>query len=337
MMRAFAALGFNVESSDKETRAKLLQRSDLNETQREVLETYSRFTVAAHNISAFGENILSRIRETGRLHTQYNIHLAETGRMTSEKPNFQNFPRDAALRNCFLADPGGVVITADFKSQELAVSAALSGDPVMKADLAAGRDLYKELATKVFSVPLAQVTKEQRYQCKVALLGITYGLSVKGLEKNNQIPPALGTKIIREIRTRYKDLVAWSDGLVETATRERVVETAAGSKRYFRDLEMPSWKLATEARNAPVQGTAADIVYRVIARLSDALKAFPESYIANVVHDEMVVVCPASLSAQVSRTVQDEMSAGFNDILPESIYGVRCGADVHIAPYWTKD
>lgn len=337
MRRAFEAMGFtDLQSTDAETRAKLLKRTDLTPEQREMLETYGEFTGAAHNLSSFGENILALVRPTtGRLHSNFNIGITETGRMSSERPNFQNFPHDARLRSAFVADPGCVVITADFKSQELAIVAALSGDRKMQGDLAAGRDLYKELASRVYGVPVTGVSSDQRRMCKSALLGINYGLTEVGLERNNQIPREEGRRIIAEIKALYPDMVKWSDHQVDQAMTERYVRTAAGAKRYFRDRMMPTWKIATEARNAPVQGTAADICYRVVDRLS---KALPEgSYLANIVHDEMVVVCPEDEAERVELVVIREMQDGFNDVLPELEYGVRCGVDTHVAAHWKKD
>lgn len=332
--RALTSLGLEeVSSTDKEARAKLLLRKNVTPEQRVVLETFGAYTLAAHNESSFGENILARVRD-GRLRGSYNIHIAETGRMSSEKPNFQNFPRDKALRACFIADEDGVVVTADYKSQELCISAALSGDEVMKADLAAGRDLYKQLATEVYGVAYDDVTDEQRRVCKAALLGITYGQTDYGLEQKHDIPRPMGKRVLAGIRGRYTQLVAWSDQQTRIAGRWGYVLSASGAKRYFRDGNMPEWKRNNEARNGPVQGTAADVMYRALARLDPALPA--GCYLGNVVHDEVVVCGPASYTDALVRLIPREMAAAFDDLLPYARFGVVAGADIHVSTHWEK-
>lgn len=334
--RAFIALGLETESTDAKSREKLLRRQDLTNEQRRVLEVYSRHTKLTKLLSSFGESLLGRIRpDTGRLHAEYTIHLTETGRMASQNPNMQNIPREASLRHAFIADPGCMTITADFKSQELAVSAALSGDVQMRADIMAGRDLYRELAVQVFNTSLETVTKEQRQQCKNALLGITYGLSANGMVSRYFIDKKLAESLLKGVRDRYPTFVKWSDSQVDKARTEKFVSTASGAKRYFRDPESLGWKLSTEPRNAPVQGTAAEIMYRAIARLKKVLPSY--AYLANVVHDEAVTNCRTQFAGDIAKVVEREMMQAFVDILPFERYGVRCGVEVTTAPYWSKD
>lgn len=275
--------------------------------------------------------------ETGRLHGHFNIQLTATGRMSSEKPNFQNFPADPALRAAFVADPGCLVVTADFKSQELAISAALSGDPALRQAIHEERDLYKELAAVVYGVTVEDVTSEQRKHGKAALLGVTYGQTPTGLEHVHRIPRAEGNRLLATIQHTYPTFTAWSNGLVKQAQTQGWVQSATGSKRYFRDRSPNDWKVATEARNAPVQGTAADITYRLIARLHSTL-AERESgaYLANAVHDEVVVVCPEAVATTIAELVEQEMQAAFEDVLPPAQYEVRCGVEVVVAPHWAK-
>ena len=335
--RAFAALGLEADSTDALARQRLLRRADLTDEQRHVLEVYARHTKLTKLLTSFGETLLSRIRpDTGRLHAEYTIHLTETGRMAGQNPNMQNIPRESKLRSAFVADPGCLTITADFKSQELAVSAALSADAQMRADIMAGRDLYKELAVQVFSLPHAdEVTKDQRQMCKNAMLGITYGLSAGGMSSRYFIERKLAEKLLKQVRDRYPEFVRWSDSLVDQARKEGFVSTAAGSKRFFRDVENLGWKLSTEPRNAPVQGTAADIVYRVAARLKAALPS--DTYLANIVHDEAVVISPAHKAKDMEHVVIREMCQAFDDILPFSQYGIRVGVDTHISKGWSKE
>ena len=336
--RALAGLGLTVPSINKEMLERVVNDPRISDHQREVVMALQRHRVAEHAVRNFGENILALMRpETGRLHSHFNIQAAETGRMSSERPSFQNFPTDPALRAAFVADPDCVVVTADYRSEELAVSAALSGDPALRAAICEGRDLYRALAASVYGVPVEDVTPEQRKHGKAALLGISYGQTAKGLERVHHIPQAEGERLLAAIRQTYPALCQWSDAQVAHARSWGWAQSATGAKRYFRNPKLEDWKLATEARNAPVQGTAADIIYRVIARLHQALTARGDgAYLANVVHDEVVVVCPEAAAEAVAALVEQEMQAAFDDVLPEAQYGVRCGVEVVVAPHWAK-
>jgi DNA polymerase I-like protein with 3'-5' exonuclease and polymerase domains len=326
--RALESLGLKVPSINKETLERVVNDPRISDHQRKVVAALQRYRVAEHAIRNVGENILALIRpETGRLHSHFNIQAAETGRMSSERPSFQNLPSDPALRAAFVADPGCLVVTADYRSEELAVSAALSGDPALRQAICEGRDLYRELAATVYGVSAEDVTSEQRKHGKAALLGISYGQTAKGLERVHRIPQAEGERLLAAIRQTYPALCQWSDAQVTQARARGWAQSATGAKRYFHNPELEGWKLATEARNAPVQGTAADIVYRVIARLHQALTTRGDgSYLANVIHDELVVVCPEAAAASVASLVEQEMQAAFEDVLPEAQYRVRCGS-----------
>lgn len=338
LRRALEGLGLKLPSINKETLERVVNDPRLNDRQREIVAALQRYRVAQHTLASFGESILALIRpETGRLHSHFNIQAAETGRMSSERPSFQNLPADPALRAAFVGDPGCLVVTADYKSEELAVAAALSDDPTLRQAICEGRDLYRELAATVNSVPVEDVTSQQRKHGKAALLGISYGQTAAGLERVHHIPQVEGEQLLAAIRRAYPVLCRWSDAQVTHARSRGWAQSATGAKRYFRDPEMPEWKRATEARNAPVQGTAADITYRLIARLHHALaEQGNEAYLANVVHDEVVVVCPEAQSAAFATLVKQEMQAAFEDVLPEAQYGVHCGVEVAVAPHWAK-
>lgn len=336
VLRALQAMGLEIESTDKLTRQAAERSGKLTAEQQRVLAVYAQYNKLQKYISAFGENILERIDpETGRLHPTYNIGLTDTGRMSAENPNFQNFPRVNAIRHAFLADPGTVVITADFKGQELAISAALSGDALMKQDIIEGKDLYRLLAVDLFGISLDEVTAEQRQMCKSALLGISYGLSAVGMERNHGIDRALGEKILAQIRKRYKTMVDWSDQQANLALTRGYVTTASGARRYFTRKDLPRWKIENQGRNAPVQGTGAEIVYRTTYRLEKHLA--PKGIVpVNYVHDEAVVLAPEVIAEEAAKLVKREMQQAFLDVLPFDRFGMRIDVDVHIDRYWTK-
>lgn len=334
VLHAYRAMGLNVEHTDKTVRGKLLLEN-LTPEQREMVQTHNDWSALNRILVGFGENILAKINPTtGRLHTSFNIGLTVTGRASSENPNFQNMPKRNEIRNAFIADPGYVIVTADFKSQELVIAAGMSGDETMKAHLRAGRDLYKELAVRVFGCAYEAVTKDQRQMCKSGLLGVCYGLTAIGMERIHRIPQDVGEQIIQEIKATYPTFFGFAGKNSKQAWEQRVVRTALGAKRYFRDTSTPRWKVENEGRNAPIQGTAADIVYTV-ARRMEGLTA-EDIWPLNYVHDEVVSKVPEATAEAARDRIVAEMQAAFWEVMPFSEYGVICEVETQIAPYWSK-
>lgn len=337
MLRAYQFAGLRVEKTDKMTRERLLL-AELAEEQRQLVTLHQQHSLLAHIESSFGENILDRVvPTTGRLHTHLNIGLTATGRMSSESPNFQNMPSSDALRHSFVADPGTYVLTADFSGQELAIAAALSQCHQMMDDLEAGRDLYKELAVMVWGGTVETVTKEQRKKAKSGLLGINYGLGVPGLMNRHHMSKHDAQAVLDAIKARYHELVAWGDQQAFYAKRAGYVETASGARRYFPNIAAMGWKASTETRNAPIQGTAADIIYRCAARLERHLVPLGIRPV-NYVHDEVVCLVPSAITpARATALVETEMTEAFYDLMPYDRYHVRVRVDMHTGPWWTKD
>ena len=334
VLHAYQARGLHVEHTDKTVRSKLLLEP-LTPEQREMVQTHNDWSALNRILVGFGENILAQINPvTGRLHTSFNIGLTVTGRASSNNPNFQNMPKRNEIRNAFIADPGYLIVTADFKSQELVIAAGMSGDERMKAHLRAGRDLYKELAVRVFGCAYEAVTKDQRQMCKSGLLGVCYGLTAIGMERIHRIQQDVGEQIIQEIKTAYPTFFGFAGKNSKMAWEQRVVRTALGAKRYFRDTSTPRWKIENEGRNAPIQGTAADIVYTV-ARRMEALTA-EDIWPLNYVHDEVVSKVPEASAEAARDRIVAEMQAAFWEVMPFSEYGVLCEVETQIAPYWSK-
>lgn len=334
VLSAYLALGLAVTKTDKKTREKLLLEK-LSDEQRRLVETHQEWSALNRILVGFGENILAKINpSTGRLHTTFNIGLTETGRASSANPNFQNMPRRNELRNCFIADPGYVIVTADFKSQELVIAAGMSGDAAMKAALLAGRDLYKELAVRVFGCAYADVTKDQRQMCKSGLLGVCYGLTAIGMERIHRIQPTIGEQIIAEIKRAYPTFFKFAARNSKMAVEKRYVTTVLGAKRYFRDLSTPQWKIENEGRNAVIQGTAAEVIYTVSRRMQ-TLTA-DDIHPLNYVHDEVVSAVPEACAELARDRIVQEMQAAFWEVMPFAEYGVICEVETQIAPHWTK-
>lgn len=334
VLSAYLALGLKVSKTDKKTRERLLLEK-LSDEQRKLVETHQEWSALNRILVGFGENILAKINpNTGRLHTTFNIGLTETGRASSANPNFQNMPRRNELRNCFIADPGYVIVTADFKSQELVIAAGMSGDRAMKEALLAGRDLYKELAVRVFGCAYADVTKDQRQMCKSGLLGVCYGLTAIGMERIHRIQPNIGEQIIQEIKVAYPTFFKFADRNSKMAVEKRYVTTVLGAKRYFRDRMTPTWKIENEGRNAVIQGTAAEVIYTVSRRMQTL--TVEDIHPLNYVHDEVVSKVPEARAELARDRIVQEMQAAFWEVMPFAEYGVICEVETQIAPHWTK-
>lgn len=335
-LRALQALGLKLDQTNKLARDKVL-RGKVSDDQREVLRLTEEFGKLNQIRKNFGENTLKLIDPvTGKLHGHFNIHVAETGRWSSSAPNFQNFPRVDAIRHAFIAPPGMSVITADYTGQELVIAAAMSGDLQMRLDLLKGKDLYKEVASSVWHIPPEEVTKEQRAKAKSALLGINYGLSAAGMEEKNGIPLVEAKKLLEAVRGKYPSVVEMGDAFAKQALTKRYVQTVMGTKRYFTDENMPLYQFNTRGRNMPVQGTAAEVGYRLSYRAE--VNLVPKGvYPVNFVHDEVVALVDTEHAEEGRDLLVAEMQAAFNDILPEKRFGMTIKVDAHIAPYWTKE
>ena len=335
--RAYAGMGLVMPSCDALHRAEALKRADLTEEQRTALHLHEKYAELSTFTSRYGEKLLAMIDADGKLRGTINIGLTDTGRTSSEKPNFQNFPSTKTVRQCFIADEEHIILTADFHAQELVIAAGLSNDERMRRDLNSGKDLYKELALLVFGLQsVEEVTDAQRKQCKAGLLGISYGLTAGGMEKKNGVPRALAAKIIEGIQKQYPNLFAFAERNVAASLKRGYTLTAAGTKRYFKfDDGVEQWHLENAAKNAPIQGTAADIIYAVAARME--WEGVPQGiHPINFVHDEVVAQARREKGEWAATRVKELMIAGFYDVMPYDEYGVQIDVDVHVAPYWCK-
>lgn len=335
MQRAYKFLGLEMESLDAKHRERLLERMDLTPEQRSVVECHTRYSQLNTICTRYGESLLAMLDANSRLHGHFNIGLTGTGRMSSENPNFQNFPKDERIRRAFIADEGTVVLTADYSGQELAIAAALSRDERMKADINAGKDLYKGLAVEVWGGTLEDVTKEQRQMAKAAVLGIIYGQGPKGLVNRYGMPETLAKTLIAHLKKMYGRLTRWGDHQAELASTKGYVTTISGARRRFPHAEEMGWKLGTESRNAPIQGSAADVVYRLVWRLKQV--EHTGLVAVNIIHDEAVCLAPADRPAYFVSLLEEEMMQAFYDLFPFDKYGVKAGVETHVASYWSKE
>ena len=256
---------------------------------------------------------------TGRIHTTFNQALTATGRLSSVKPNLQNIPirtaRGCEIRKAFVSgSPNGYIVSADYSQIELRLMAELSGDPALVEGFNHGADIHADTASRIYGVPLAEVTPQQRRQAKVANFGIIYGISAFGLAQRMEISRSEAKAFIEQYFTHYPKVRSYMDRVVEEARSRGYVETLFGRKRFLPDLASrnPAVRALAErnAINAPIQGTAADIIKKAMISVYRGLKERGlRSKMVLQVHDELVLDVAADELQAVMELVKQEMEA----------------------------
>ena len=256
---------------------------------------------------------------TGRIHTTFNQALTATGRLSSVKPNLQNIPirtaRGREIRKAFVASsPDGYIVSADYSQIELRLMAELSRDPALVEGFNNGADIHADTASRIFRVPLAEVTPEQRRQAKVANFGIIYGISAFGLAQRMEISRSEAKAFIEQYFTHYPAVKAYMERVVEEARGKGYVETLFGRKRFLPDLasKNPTVRSLAErnAINAPIQGTAADIIKKAMIGVYRALREQGlRSKMVLQVHDELILDVAADELEAVMKLVKEQMES----------------------------
>ncbi|MGO4570527.1 DNA polymerase I [Microvirga sp. 2TAF3] len=239
--------------------------------------------------------------ETKRVHTSFSLAATTTGRLSSSEPNLQNIPiRTEAgrkIRKAFIAPEGSKIISADYSQIELRILAHIADIPQLQEAFAKGQDIHAATASAMFGVPLDQMTPDLRRQAKTINFGIIYGISAFGLAVRLGIPNAEAAAFIKQYFERFPGIRAYMDEIKKTTRERAYVTTLFGRVCHYPQIKSgnPSERAAVErqAINAPIQGTAADIIRRAMIRMEDALKA--ERLSARMllqVHDELVFEAP---------------------------------------------
>ncbi len=235
---------------------------------------------------------------TGKIHTTYNQFVAATGRLSSINPNLQNIPirtaRGREIRKAFVPrDENYVLLSADYSQIELRLMAAFSQDESMLEAFRTGRDIHATTAAKIFKVPLDEVTTDMRRKAKTANFGIIYGISAFGLAQRLSIPRGEAKEIIDAYFTEFPAVKQYMDGAIEKARNQEFVETILGRRRYLRDINSRNMTMRgfaeRNAINAPLQGSAADLIKVAMIHVHDWMKKEKlKSKMILQVHDELV-------------------------------------------------
>jgi len=253
---------------------------------------------------------------TGKVHTSYNQTVAATGRLSSTNPNLQNIPiRDAQgkeIRKAFIPDADSVFLSADYSQIELRIMAHLSGDANMLEAFNSGHDIHTATAAKIYKIPLDDVTSDMRRKAKTANFGIIYGISVFGLSDRLGIPRAEAKELIDGYFTTYPDVKKYMDTSIQRAKEMGYVETLFGRKRFLPDINSQNSIVRgfaeRNAINAPIQGTAADIIKIAMVHIQKRIEDEGlQTKMTMQVHDELNFTVPNSEIDRAKKMVVDEM------------------------------
>ena len=267
--------------------------------------------------STYVEGLIPYINQnTNRIHSYFHQTITATGRISSTEPNLQNIPTryelGKALRKVFKPAEGYIFIDADYSQIELRVLAHTSKDTNMVRAFIEDEDIHKQAASKVFEVPIDQVTKEQRTSAKAVNFGIVYGISDFGLAEQLGISKKQAKRYIDQYLDKYKGIKRYMSSVVEGAKEKGYVETLFHRRRYIPELSSNNYMVrqfgARAAMNTPIQGTAADIMK--IAMINVYNRINTENLDAKVVlqvHDELIIECKEEVKEEIKNILKEEM------------------------------
>jgi DNA polymerase-1 len=252
---------------------------------------------------------------TGRLHCRFNQTVASTGRLSSDSPNLQNIPirteDGRRIRRAFVPEPGNLLVVADYSQIELRVLAHLSEDPELVSAFARGEDIHRHSISKALGIPLEAVTGELRSIGKMVSYGVTYGMGPFGLAQRLHIPMDQARIYIEGFFASYPRVRDYLDAVVAQAKLEGYTTTILGRRRYLPDLNARNPAIRSNAErmalNAPIQGSAADIIKLAMVKADEALEGRPGRMVLTV-HDELVFEVPETeveAVAEEMRTVME--------------------------------
>jgi DNA polymerase-1 len=262
---------------------------------------------------------------TKRIHTSYHQAGTATGRLSSSDPNLQNIPVRTAegrrVRQAFIAAPGSKIVAADYSQIELRIMAHLSEDPTLVSAFAAGQDIHRATAAEVFGVATEEVTVDMRRSAKAINFGLIYGMSAFGLARQLNIGRKQAAEYIELYFERYPGVQNYMDTIRHTAAEQGYVETVFGRRLYLPEINarngMRRQAAERTAINAPMQGTAADIIKLAMIHVDDWLENSDlQSRMIMQVHDELVLEVPESEMEVVNQGLADRMEAAAELLVP---------------------
>ncbi len=288
--------------------------------------------------STYADGLLKVISPDGRIHTSFQMTVTATGRLSSTEPNLQNIPirkaRGAQIRNMFVASPGKVLVDGDYSQIELRLLAHISEDETMREAFLSGEDFHTVTASKVFGVPISEVTPLLRSRAKAVNFGIVYGISAYSLSQDIDVWPNEAQAYMDAYLERYHGVRDYMKNIVEKAKHDGYVSTIFGRRRELPELKSNNYNVRSfgerVALNAPIQGTAADIIKLAMVNVFNRLKKEKlDARLILQIHDELIVECSGDEAEKVSSILKEEMESAVELAVP-------LVTDVNIGRSWAE-
>ena len=288
--------------------------------------------------STYADGLLKVIAPDGRIHTNFQMTVTATGRLSSTEPNLQNIPvrkkLGAQIRKMFVASPGKVLVDADYSQIELRLLAHISGDKAMQEAFLSGEDFHTVTASRVFGVPLDEVTPALRSRAKAVNFGIVYGISAFSLAQDIGVYPSEAKAYMEAYLDKYHGVRDYMKSIVEKAKADGYVDTLFARRRYLPELKSANFNVRSfgerVALNMPIQGTAADIIKIAMVNVHRRLaEEGLEAKLILQVHDELIVECPDSEAERVKEILTYEMENAAALSVPLTV-------DAHIGHSWAE-
>ena len=288
--------------------------------------------------STYADGLLKVIADDGRIHTNFQMTVTATGRLSSTEPNLQNIPvrkkLGAQIRKMFVAGPDMVLVDADYSQIELRLLAHISDDEAMREAFLSGEDFHTHTAAKVFGVPISEVTSTLRSRAKAVNFGIVYGISAFSLAQDIGVFPNEAKSYMDAYLDKYHGVKQYMHDIVEKAKEAGYVDTIFGRRRYLPELKSSNFNLRAfgerVALNMPVQGAAADIIKLAMVNVSRRLKTEKlKARLILQVHDELIVECPSDEATKVKEILEYEMENAVKLTVPLTV-------DAHVGQSWAE-
>ncbi len=283
-----------------------------------IVESILKYRQLAKLKSTYCDGLLSSVASDGRIHSTFNQTEARTGRISSLEPNLQNIPvkteEGRIFRKFFKAKDGYVLCDADYSQIELRVLASIAQDKTMIDAFKSGVDIHTVTASQVFDIPVDMVLPIMRSRAKAVNFGIVYGIGAFSLAKDIGVSRAEADRYIKNYLSTYKGIADYMERVISDAKAQGYVSTLFGRRRYLPELSSSNGMLRAfgerVARNAPIQGTAADIIKIAMIKVSERLaKEVSDAHLILQVHDELIVEAPKGEAQRVCRILEEEMCA----------------------------
>ena len=303
--------------------------------EHEVIPKIERWRELNQLAKTYLDALPALIAGDGRIHTTFNQTAATTGRLSSNNPNLQNIPIRTELgreiRACFVAEPGNLLVSADYSQVELRLLAHIAGEDVLKEIFRKGEDVHTATARRVFGVTPDKIDPGMRSKAKMINYGIVYGLSAWGMADRLDIPQEEADEFIQRYLAGFPAVARWIEETIEQATEKGYVSTLFGRRRQVPELRARRWEMRRQgerfAVNMVIQGTAADIMKVAMVRCEDALReAGVRSRMILQIHDELLFEGPEHEAEAVERIAREQMGSAF-EMDPPLAVDVGAGRD----------